>query len=154
MEPRYAIGLDLGGTDLKAGLVSGRGEVVRQIPFPPEGFSVVSAVIASRGQRFVRPKSPTSLNRFRNPATIPKSVKTIVSHGLVPSHLSSVYPIPRPMKVAATRATPMVLNRASCLKTEDSSSGIWRSVQMKASGGEKRHLSSPIARRCQALLGS
>ena len=27
MEPRYTIGLDLGGTDLKAGLVSGRGEV-------------------------------------------------------------------------------------------------------------------------------
>ncbi len=27
MEPRYAIGLDLGGTDLKAGLVSSRGEV-------------------------------------------------------------------------------------------------------------------------------
>jgi glucokinase len=34
MEPRYAIGLDLGGTDLKAGLVSGRGEVVHFLRRP------------------------------------------------------------------------------------------------------------------------
>lgn len=34
MEPRYAIGLDLGGTDLKAGLVSGRGEVAHFLRRP------------------------------------------------------------------------------------------------------------------------
>lgn len=34
MEPRYAIGLDLGGTDLKAGLVSGRGEVAHFLRLP------------------------------------------------------------------------------------------------------------------------
>jgi glucokinase len=34
MEPRYAIGLDLGGTDLKAGLVSGRGAVVHFLRRP------------------------------------------------------------------------------------------------------------------------
>jgi glucokinase len=34
MEPRYAIGLDLGGTDLKAGLVSSRGEVVHFLRLP------------------------------------------------------------------------------------------------------------------------
>ena len=34
MEPRYAIGLDLGGTDLKAGLVSSRGEVTHFLRSP------------------------------------------------------------------------------------------------------------------------
>ena len=34
MEPRYAIGLDLGGTDLKAGLVSGRGEATHFLRLP------------------------------------------------------------------------------------------------------------------------
>jgi len=34
MEPRYTIGLDLGGTDLKAGLVSDRGEVLRFLRRP------------------------------------------------------------------------------------------------------------------------
>jgi glucokinase len=34
MEPRYTIGLDLGGTDLKAGLVSGRGEVAHFLRRP------------------------------------------------------------------------------------------------------------------------
>lgn len=34
MEPRYAIGLDLGGTDLKAGLVSNRGEVTHFLRLP------------------------------------------------------------------------------------------------------------------------
>jgi glucokinase len=34
MEPRFAIGLDLGGTDLKAGLVSGRGEVSHFLRLP------------------------------------------------------------------------------------------------------------------------
>lgn len=34
MEPRYAIGLDLGGTDLKAGLVSDRGEVTHFLRLP------------------------------------------------------------------------------------------------------------------------
>jgi len=34
MEPRHAIGLDLGGTDLKAGLVSGRGEVAHFLRLP------------------------------------------------------------------------------------------------------------------------
>ena len=33
-------------------------------------------------------------------------------------------PIAKPMAVAATRATPTVLSRASCRKTEGSSSGI------------------------------
>jgi glucokinase len=34
MQPRYAIGLDLGGTDVKAGLVSGRGEVTHFLRLP------------------------------------------------------------------------------------------------------------------------
>jgi glucokinase len=34
MEPRFTIGLDLGGTDLKAGLVSGRGEVTHFLRLP------------------------------------------------------------------------------------------------------------------------
>ena len=34
MESRYTIGLDLGGTDLKAGLVSGRGEVTHFLRLP------------------------------------------------------------------------------------------------------------------------
>ena len=34
MEPRHSIGLDLGGTDLKAGLVSGRGEVTHFLRLP------------------------------------------------------------------------------------------------------------------------
>jgi glucokinase len=34
MEPSYTIGLDLGGTDLKAGLVSARGEVTRFLRLP------------------------------------------------------------------------------------------------------------------------
>jgi glucokinase len=54
MEPRYAIGLDLGGTDLKAGLVSDSGEIAHFLRLPARAgehadapFEVIARAVAA-----------------------------------------------------------------------------------------------------------
>lgn len=52
---------------------------------------------------------------FKNPAATPNSMNTSIRTGWVPSHLSSQYPMPNPIKMETASCVPTLAKTVSSM---------------------------------------